>query len=440
MPYYPHLGAFESTKIFGTSHDILSTTKHLERWQDDLEMLRDAGIRELRYPAPWHRIERQFGEWDWDWIDGPLNLMRRLGMRPILDPLHHVSFPDWLQNGFANPEFPKFYTRFVRKVAERYPWVDRYTVVNEPLPTTILCAQMGAWYPHQRSDADFVSMAVNVARAICLASAQLRELNRGIELVHIDACEHHQALDSESEPWVEHANHRRFLYHDLILGKIDGSHPLLPYLRKYGFDTDQQHWLRDHQAEFDVLGLDYYAHSEIDWRWNALEKRAVINFPCERPRGFAEVAGDFVRRFRVPILLSETNVGGTPTDRLTWLKFMEQQAEELSRVSDFRGFCWFPSIDATDWSSLCTEARLELSPMGIWSLEGDNRERHGSLLSEWYVRLAQGRASWKDLPAYEFIAPLDRDLHGYRRLMQAWTQSSVPSLTPPLFEPLELRR
>ncbi len=414
---YPHLGAFESTKIFGTSHDILSTTRHLEYWRDDLEMLNAASIRELRYPVPWHRIESNFGEWDWEWIDGPLNLMRRLGMCPILDPLHHVSLPDWLEHGFANAQFPELYTRFVRKVAERYPWADRYTVVNEPLPTTILCAHMGTWHPYHRSDAEFVFMATNVARAICLASAQLRESNPQIELVHIDSCEHHQALDFESEPFVEHANHRRFLFSDLILGKVRGSHPLLPYLRSYGFDTDQQDWFGDHQAKFDVLGLDYYAHSEIDWRWDAGEKRALINFPCGHPRGFAEVAADYMQQYRTPVMLSETNIGGTPADRLTWLKFMEQEAEKLSRVADFRGFCWFPSIDATDWSSLCTEARLDLSPMGIWSLDASRRERHSSLLSEWYVRLAQGRASSRDLPAYRFAAPLDQDLRGFLPLM-----------------------
>ncbi len=421
MPLYPHLGAFESTKIYGTSHDVLSTTMHIECWRSDLEMLKSAGITELRYPVPWHRIESGFGSCDWEWMDGPLKLMYELGMRPILDPLHHVSFPEWLTHGFANPEFPALYSQFVRKVAERYPWVERYTVVNEPLPTTILCAQMGVWYPYKGSEADFVPMAVNVARAICLGSAELRAFNRNIELVHIDACEHHLAVDPEAESWVEHANERRFLYHDLILGRINDGHFLRPYLNTHGFTHDQARWFEDHPAPFDVLGLDYYAHSELDWRWDASEKRPLIRFPCEQPRGFSQVANDYVQRYQSPIMLSETNVGGTPTDRLTWLKFMEQEAEKLARVSDFRGFCWFPSIDATDWSSLCTEARCELSPMGIWSLDADRRQRHSSPLSEWYVRLAQGKASWRDMPSYRLQPPLDRDLRGYFPLMEGWT-------------------
>ncbi len=66
---------------------------------------------------------------------------------------------------------------------------------NEPLPTLALCALSGSWYPHRRSDADFVAMGVNLARAICLGTAALKKFNRNIQLVHVDACEHHRALD-----------------------------------------------------------------------------------------------------------------------------------------------------------------------------------------------------------------------------------------------------
>ncbi len=140
---FPHLGAFESTKIYGSGLDVLEATRHTEFWEADLRRLREAEIRELRYPVPWHRIKSEAGNFDWRWMDGPMRLMRDLGLRPILDPLHHVSLPDWFTGGFANPEFPKFYMRFVDCVAKRYEWVERYTVVNEPLPALVLCALQG---------------------------------------------------------------------------------------------------------------------------------------------------------------------------------------------------------------------------------------------------------------------------------------------------------
>src|SRR3954469_9115212 len=161
QPQYAHYGAFESTKLIGTGTDILGTSRHIERYKEDLELLYAASLRDLRYSVPWHRIEREPGKFDFHWFDGAMSCMQSLGMRPILDPLHHVSFPDWLEQGFANPDFPWLYEHFIVAIARRYPWANLYTVFNEPLPTTLFCSYTGWWYPHQKSDNHFVAMAKN---------------------------------------------------------------------------------------------------------------------------------------------------------------------------------------------------------------------------------------------------------------------------------------
>src|SRR5215210_703503 len=114
---FPHFGGFESTKLGHTGTDILGTTHHIQRWQYDLELLKTASIVNLRYSVPWHRIEHQPGMFDFTWFDGPIQYMRDHGMCPVLDPLHHISFPAWLTDGFANPDFPRLYERFVVAVA-----------------------------------------------------------------------------------------------------------------------------------------------------------------------------------------------------------------------------------------------------------------------------------------------------------------------------------
>ena len=83
-------------------------------------------------------------------------------------------------------------------------------------------------------------------------------------------------------------------------------------------------------------------------------------------------------RAKVPVMLSETNLRGSYLDRLTWLKFMEEQCETLARELDFRGFCWYPSIDSTDWCHLCTKATGTVDPQGIWRLDRNRWKRHAS--------------------------------------------------------------
>jgi beta-glucosidase len=418
---YSHVGAFESTKLIGSDTDILGTTRHIELWRSDLELLRSSSITRLRYSAPWHRIEREPGRFDFSWFDQPMTYMRDQGLTPILDPLHHVSFPDWLQGGFSNRDFPNLYTRFITQLARRYPWANLYTVFNEPLPTTLFCSYTGGWYPHQASDECFVRMSVNVARAICLASAALERECPKVQFIHIDTCEVHRPTDHESEQWSDFANARRFLLHDLILGRVCKSHVLYPYLERHGFTSDVMDWFAANRARIDILGLDYYIHSEIEWHWDQTLGRPNISWPVKDPVGFTAVALDYIDRYQVPVMLSETNLRGSYLDRLTWLKFMEEQCEALADRTDFRGFCWYPSIDSTDWCHFCTKATGTVDPQGIWRLDPSRSTRHASELSDYYVRLAKGNVRSADLPAYSFTRETARNLGGYEKLMSHWT-------------------
>jgi beta-glucosidase/6-phospho-beta-glucosidase/beta-galactosidase len=419
---FPHFGAFESTKLGDSDTDILGTTHHIQRWRHDLELLRAASIRNVRYSVPWHRIETAPGVYDFRWMDGPLQFMRQHGMHAVLDPLHHISFPDWLTDGFANPCFPELYERFVTRVAQRYPWVDAYTVFNEPLPTTLFCSYSGWWYPFQSSDRHFVRMALNVARAICNVSASLRRCNQNVRFFHMDTCEVHRATDTKSEKWAQFANIRRFLMHDLILGKVDRYHPAYAYLTEHGASDEELRWISNDRSCIHVLGLDYYIHSEIEWYWDRKLDRANISWPVTNPAGFARLASEYAARFRVPIMLGETNLRGTPRDRLTWLKFMEEQCEQVASARDFRGFCWYPSIDSTDWSNFCKQASGTVDPQGIWSLGRDRWNRHPSELSQAYGGLASGLIRSADLPAWEFSESVAGDVSGYRKLMSHWPE------------------
>ncbi len=63
-------------------------------------------------------------------------------------------------------------------------------------------------------------------------------------------------------------------------------------MREHGLVEDERRWWENYAYAFDILGLDYYAHAEMEWRWSAEEDRSVLRFPGGPPRGFAEVASD----------------------------------------------------------------------------------------------------------------------------------------------------
>ena len=54
-----------------------------------------------------------------------------------------------------DPNFASGLADFARATAERYPWIDAWTPVNEPLTTARFSALYGLWYPHHREERSF---------------------------------------------------------------------------------------------------------------------------------------------------------------------------------------------------------------------------------------------------------------------------------------------
>src|SRR5262245_35621047 len=77
--------------------DQMRDTGHYELWQTDFRLVRELGLRYLRYGPPIYRIYKGKGEYDWSYLDPIMAEMRRLGLIPIID-LVHFGLPDWLGN------------------------------------------------------------------------------------------------------------------------------------------------------------------------------------------------------------------------------------------------------------------------------------------------------------------------------------------------------
>lgn len=416
---FPYLTGFESTFAphWPELKCILSQTRHLDKYQDDLLLVKEMGISWMRYPVPWHRIEEDEGKYDWSWFDEVMSIIKDLGLDPILDPLHHTSHPKWLEGGFLNPLFPRIYNDFVRELAQRYPWVTWYTVFNEPLATTLFCGHEGVWYPFAKGPHSFVKMVGNVAKAICQSTATIISINPQAKFLHNDTCESIQAPDgnADSVGYAGFVNARRFLIDDLVLGRVDGRHPMWWYLDEFGMGAAELDWFARHPARIDIRGLDYYPAHEHDFY------RHGERCPSDKPRGYANIGLEYSEYLGLPIMLSETNVRGYISDRITWLKYMVLQSEWLAKHPkvDFRGFCYFPVIDSTDWGNghlkKCTG---EIDPVGIYWLDQETMTRHPSELSHYYCQLAKGLIGSKDIRAYRFLPPLDKTMAGYLPQMQ----------------------
>ena len=72
----------------GQRVDQLRDTGHYDLWKTDLRLVRELGLRYLRYGPPIYKICKEKGKYDWDTLDPVMNEMRRLGIIPIIDLVH----------------------------------------------------------------------------------------------------------------------------------------------------------------------------------------------------------------------------------------------------------------------------------------------------------------------------------------------------------------
>jgi beta-glucosidase/6-phospho-beta-glucosidase/beta-galactosidase len=399
------VGAFESTYMPSHDLDVTETNGHDHRWQEDLALMRSAGVTRLRYPIRWHRIEAAPGRYDWSHTDAVMAHMEEHGMRPIVDLVHHTSYPRWLRDGFGDRRFASAYLRYVERFARRYPHVREYTLFNEPFATLFLCGGEGVWPPYDRGVEGLARLLANVLPAVAEASRICAELLPAARHVWVDTCEHHRA-DPAVGGAVRHAamcNDRRFIALDLMLGTCDpAGRPFVEALAAAAGDA----LLRLPAGRVDVLGLDYYAHSE--WFYDAAGGMAPS--PC--PRGFASLAQEYWERYRLPVLLSETNIRGYASDRATWLRYTLAECERARDAGvPLEGHCWFPFVDSCDWDSLLARCEGNIDPVGVHWLD-DGLTRHESSMSASY-RLAAAGAPAERLPAYRLHPPVAAWLRGY---------------------------
>ena len=180
-------------RVGDSQHDQLELTGHYGRL-DDLDRLAELGVRTIRYPILWERIERlRASGAPFAWPDAAMERLRALGIEPIVGLVHHGSGPfgtSLLDDGFAEG-----LAAFARTVAERYPWVRRYTPVNEPLTTARFSALYGVWYPHGSSEALFVRALIVQCRATVLAMREIRKVNPDAKLVQTDDLDADQVVE-----------------------------------------------------------------------------------------------------------------------------------------------------------------------------------------------------------------------------------------------------
>ena len=376
---------FESSAFPQVGVDELEDTQHYRWWASDLVRVREVGITLIRYPIPWQRVNPRPHEYDWRWTDQALDLMQALGITPIVD-LFHFGTPLWIESGIMHPIFGELQGWYARAFAKRYPHVAYYTPTNEPYICATFGAELAIWYPFLRGDRNAVLAIKNVTEGVCRAMAEVRRVRPDALMMLPDTCEYFHAVDEAFRQEADFRSARRFLVHDLYQGRVDRDHPMWGYMAGNGIAERELGWFLEHPVRLDILGLDYYPHSERQLRRGPNGER--MDEPATRPLGWTELARQYSERYDgIPVILAETNLGGPVEERIRWLEGLVEQTRKARAAGiPVAGLTWYGTVDHVDWDTTLRVRNLTINPCGMWSLErrGDRLARTPTALVERY--------------------------------------------------------
>lgn len=350
----------------GVRVDQLRSTGHYDLWQQDLKLVRELGLRYLRYGPPIYRIWTGPDEFDWSFLDPVMHEMRRLGIVPIID-LVHFGLPDWLGD-FQNPEWPQRFADYAHRFAERYPWVRYYTPVNEIYVTALFSGAFGWWNERLVSDLGFVTNIKHCVRASILGMRAILDLRPDAIFVFSESTEYVHPGSPDVVQQAHFMNERRFLSLDLLFGH-DVTATIYRYVLASGMTPEEYAWFmgnRDLKSHC-IMGTDYYITNEH------LLNRDGSSGRMGDVYGYYVITRQYYDRYRMPVMHTETNRAGKHAVEWLWKEWMNLLRLREDGVP-IVGFTWFGLVDMTDWDTALTKVRGTVNPVGLYTLARTQRK------------------------------------------------------------------
>ena len=386
-PYFMFATGIENSNpmIASGRVDELEKCGHYANWERDFELVEELGLRFLRYGVPIHRVWLGDGRYDWSFSDLAYGWLKNRDVVPIAD-LCHFGVPDWIGD-FQNPDFPALFAGYARAFAERYPWVQLYTPINEMFICATFSAKFGWWNERLQSDRAFVTALKHICKANLLAMDAILDVRPDAIFIQSESAEYHHAASPLAIHDAEIRNSMRFLSLDLNYGKRVES-DMYEYLADNGMTREDYHFfLHNDLRHHCIMGTDYYDFSE---------HRVAADGSNSDPGdvfGYHEIARQYYDRYHLPVMHTETNFPQGPKgdEAADWL---HRQWASALRVRNngvpIVGFTWYSLTDQVDWDTALREDNGTVNALGLYDLDRNIRpvgRAYKELIEQWQVAL-----------------------------------------------------
>lgn len=381
---------------------------------EDLDLFAGLCLQAIRYPILWETIAPDDPQvYNWSRTDQRLARLRELRIDVIAGLVHHGSGPAYTSL-LDDEGFARGLAEHARRVAERYPWIESYTPVNEPMTTARFSALYGHWYPHARDEGAFWRALLNQIDSVRLSMKAIRTINPAARLIQTDDLGRTYAT-AECRDQAAFDNMRRWAGWDLLCGQVTRQHPLWSHIARFGLAHRLDAIAAD-PCPPDIIGVNHYLTSDrfLDHRLHRypphvhggndrqryadVEAVRVLEPP---PQGLEGALREVWARYRLPIALTEVHNGCTREEQMRWIADAWAVAGRLRDAQiDVRAVTLWALLGSCGWNTLLTGPGAYEA--GVYDVSGD-RPRATALAEQ--VRalpngmdpppLSQGAGWWK---------------------------------------------
>jgi dTDP-4-dehydrorhamnose reductase len=348
-----------------------------------LASIADLGIKKLRFPILWEKhqpvLEKPI---DWTWTGQQLLFFKEKGIDVIAGLVHHGSGPAYTD--LLDDQFPYLLANYARQVAERFPWINYFTPVNEPLTTARFSGLYKVWYPHKSNDKSFIRTLLNQLKGIVLAMQEIRKVNPHAKLVQTeDLGKTYSTTLLRYQAKFE--NERRWLTYDFLTGRVDEKHKLWKYFKRFNIPDESILFFKENPCTPDLFGFNHYVTSErfLDERKHLYPRHThggnrrhsyadveAVRIELEEEIGIKVLLKEAWDRYKAPIAVTEVHLHCHREEQLRWFKYVWKSCKELMHAGiNIKAVTAWAMMGSWGWNKLLTQQKGDYEP-GVFDLRG----------------------------------------------------------------------
>jgi dTDP-4-dehydrorhamnose reductase len=340
----------------------------------DLELFASLGIKALRYPLLWesHMPDKKTKP-DWKSDLDRLEYLRQHNIKPILGLMHHGSGPQF--TSLDDPQFATHLSSYAREAATAFPWVEDYTVINEPLTTARFSGLYGHWYPHKKEDSAFVKMLLNELKAIVLSMKEIQKINPSARLIQTEDLGKTYG-SPELKYQCDFENERRWLTFDFLTGRVNKQHFLWDYLTWCGTEEDDLYFFLENTCPPAILGINHYITSErfLDINYEKYPKHIhggnfkhyyadieAIRVEHNNDHGCEILLKEAWKRYEIPLAITEVHLNGYREEQMKWFNDISTVACKLTAQQNIpiKAITAWALLGNSGWNQLLTSPEMK---------------------------------------------------------------------------------